>query len=541
MTRLRSSFTAFEGLSNMPSLERLPPEILQEIVSYLHDGYERPRFGGYEPPLAQHEIIGIKRRSYLTSLRAVNRLFSQIITPILFQHAIIYSGSIITRWGVTAVTSKGVTGTARLVKLSKDPSLRKIVRRLEICLKVRGPNGFQDYKPATEEKDKDLEYLARLSAVIHSALPRFPNLKALKLNFEDIPYKFRQDFDDPGQGSYCWVQDTQNFFESLSTALYRSGLKNLEELDLSLPLAYDFGHFLEDGDEEGGSHSPKTFFKQLKRLSVHYGHCTEEDEDLEFRYNQANDKFDKYVRQLIPLATNLNTLKVKGPDVLVLDSSALEPLNLEVLDLQSLSITGEALISLFQRSTALQEVVLMGVYLESGTWQEILTTLSKTTLTAFYIETCGYQKEGDTILRVPVDPTAQANEDDSYIETNRTEDIDACELVFARVHENMRQIHGSKYDEAAAEKKRKTLHEDIIRKTGSLGEFCRRFFAEIDEDEDDFSEMDSSEDGSNIADFLEIAFGGRPGDTSDDEDSDVDSDDSSDVVDSSDSGSSDDE
>ncbi|KNB19054.1 hypothetical protein FOXG_22460 [Fusarium oxysporum f. sp. lycopersici 4287] len=53
--------------------------------------------------------------------------------------------------------------------------------------------------------------------------------------------------------------------------------------------------------------------------------------------------------------------------------------------------------------------------------------------------------------------------------------------------------------------------------------------------------MDSSEDGTNIADFLEIAFGGRPGDTSDDEDSDLDSDDSSDVVDSSDSGSSDDE
>ncbi|EWY84163.1 hypothetical protein FOYG_13931 [Fusarium oxysporum NRRL 32931] len=528
-------------MSNMPSLERLPPEILQEVVSYLHDGYERHRFGGYDPPLGQHEIAGIKRRSYLASLRAVNRLFCQIVTPILFQHAIIYSGSVITRWGVTAVTSKGVTGTARLVKLSKDPSLRKIVRRLEICLKVRGPNDFQDYKPAIEEKDKDLEYLARLGAVIHSALPKFPNLKALKLNFEDIPYNFRQDFDDPGQGSCCWVQDTQNFFESLSTALYRSGLKNLEELDLSLPLAYDFGHFLDD-DEDRGPHSPKTFFKQLKRLSVHYGHCTEEDEDLEFRYNHSNDKYDKYVRQLIPLATNLNTLKVKGPDVLVLDSSALDPLSLEVLDLQSLSITGEALISLFERSTVLREVVLMGVYLESGTWQEILTTLSKTRLTAFYIETCGYQKEGDTILHVPVNLTNQANEDDSYIETNRTEDIDACELVFARVHENMRQIYGSKYDEAAAEEKRKTLHEDIIRKTGSLGEFCRRFFAEIEEDEDgDSSEIDSSEDGTNIADFLEIAFGGRPGDTSDDEDSDLDSDDSSDVVDSSDSGSSDDE
>ncbi|KAF5588638.1 hypothetical protein FPANT_6556 [Fusarium pseudoanthophilum] len=538
MTRLCSSLTALEGLSNMSSLERLPPEILQEIVSYLHDGYERHRFGGYDPPLGQHEIAGIKRRSYLASLRAVNLLFYDLVTPILFQHAIIYSGSVIRRWGVTAVTSSGVTGTARLVKLSKNPQLREIVRRLEICLKIKGPNDFQEYKPVIEERDKDLEYMARMGSVIHSALPRFTNLKILKLNFEDIPYSYSQDFDDPGMGSCSWVQDTENFFESLATALYRSGLKNLEELDLSLPLAYDFGHFLED-DDEGGPASPKEFFKRLKRLSVHYGHCTEEDEDLEFRYNQSNHKFDRYLRELIPLATNLDTLKVKGPDVLVLDLLSLEPLTLEVLDLQSLSITGEALIALFERSTALREVVLMGVYLESGTWVDILTALSKTTLTDFYIETCGYQKEGDTILRVPINQMDQANQDDSYIETNRSEDLDACELVFARVHENMRKIHGDKYDEAAAEKKREMLHQDIIRKTGSLGEFCRRFFAEIEQEEDsdedeDSEEIDSEEDRENMAEFLEIAFGQRTGDT-DDEDG-VSSD-----VESSDSGLSDDE
>ncbi|KAF5967679.1 hypothetical protein FCOIX_11806 [Fusarium coicis] len=522
MTRLRSSITAFEGLSNMSSLERLPPEILQEIVSYLHDGYERHHFGGYDPPLGQHEIAGIKRRSYLASLRAVNLLFYDLITPILFQHAIIYSGSVIKRWGVTAVTSHGVIGTARLVKLSKNPQLREIVRRLEICLKIKGSNDFQEYKPVIEERDKDLQYIARMGAVIHSALPRFTNLKILKLNFENIPYSYRQELDDPGLNTCCWVQDTENFFESLATALFRSGLNNLEELDLSLPLAYDFGHFLED-DDDGGPYSPKAFFKRLKRLSVHYGHCTEEDEDLEFRYNQSNQKFDRNLRELIPLATNLDTLKVKGPDVLVLDSSSLEPLTLEVVDLQSLSITGEALIDLFQRSTALREVVLMGVYLESGTWVDILTALSKTTLTDFYIETCGYQKEGDTILRVPVDQMDQTSQDDSYIETNRAEDLEACELVFARVHENMRKIHGDKYDEAAAEKKREILHQDIIRKTGSLGEFCRRFFAEIEQEEDsdgdeDSDAIDSEEDRENIAEFLEIAFGQRTGDSDDDED-----------------------
>ncbi|KAF4946642.1 hypothetical protein FGADI_11031 [Fusarium gaditjirri] len=497
----------------MPSLDKLPTEILQEVVLYLHDGYERHNFGGYDPPLSQHEIVGIKRRTYLKNLRAVNRRFCQIVTPILFQHAIIYSGSLMTRWGVTTVTSNGVTGTARLVQLSKDPSLRKIVRRLEICLKIRGPNDFQIYNPPLEERDKDLEYLTRLGAVIHSALPRFPNLKSLKLNFNDIPYNFNQDFDDPGEANCCWSQDTENFFESLATAVFRSGLKNLEELDLSLPLAYDFGHFLEDNDDEGGPHSPKTFFKQLKYLSVHYGHCTEEDEDLEFRQNQSNETFDMYLRQLIPLATNLKTLKAKGPGILVLDSSTVEPLNLEVLELQSLSISGEALISLFERSTELRDVVLMGVYLESGTWIEVLTALSKTTLTSFYIETCGYQKEGETVLRVPINPTAQAKEDDSYVETNRAEDIDACELVFSRIHENMRKIHGSRYDQAAAEEKREILRQDIIRKTGSLGDFCRSYMADVAADEaGESSERYASEQ------FLALALGDDLGDAPGDED-----------------------
>lgn len=237
---------------------------------------------------------------------------------------------------------------------------------------------------------------------------------------------------------------------------------------------------------------------------------------------------------------------MKGPDVLVLDSLSLEPLTLEVLDLQSLSITGESLIALFQRSTALREVVLMGVYLESGTWVDILTALSKTTLTEFYIETCGYQKDGETILRVPVNPTAQAKQDDSYVETNRAEDIDACDLVFARVHENMRKLYGSRYDQAAAEKKREVLHEDIIRKTGSLGEFCRRFFAEIEQVEDtdedeDSSELDSEDDEENIVDFLEMAFGQRIGDVDDDQDSEDDDDGVSSDVESLDSGLSDDE
>ncbi|CZR49929.1 uncharacterized protein FPRO_16134 [Fusarium proliferatum ET1] len=68
----------------MPSLEKLPREVLCEILKHLHDGFKRHRFGGYDQPVGEHELKELKRREYLISMRAVNRLLCGLATPVLF-------------------------------------------------------------------------------------------------------------------------------------------------------------------------------------------------------------------------------------------------------------------------------------------------------------------------------------------------------------------------------------------------------------------------------------------------------------------------
>ncbi|KAF4990837.1 hypothetical protein FGRMN_8218 [Fusarium graminum] len=468
-------------------------EVLLEVVSYTYDGYERHRFGGYDPPLGQHELRGINRRDNLCALRCVNKLLHQLVTPILFQHVMIY--------GSTASTIHGknsVHGATRLQRLAKEPSVCKLVRRLEISLLLRRVGQFETYKPTDEMKDIDLTYLGRLAAVIHSTLPRFTNLKVLKLNFEDISYKHILDRETiDGRVRPCWVEDTKILFESFAMAICRSGLDKLEELDLTLPLAYDFGHFLDNGDEPEGQ-SKAVLFRQLKRLRINCEGSVEHGEGLKFRYEQPNEEFDVFIRRLLPLAPNLDSLAVKGSDVLKLDNASLAAFRLQRLNLNDVIPTSDALISLFKRSAGLREVVLQGICISSGTWEDILSALSKTSITSFYIETCGYQQEGESALNYPFDPSEQPNGDSNYIETNRPGDIDACESVFMRVHENMRQIYGSRYDEAAAERRRKAQHGEIEVKMESLSVFIQHMVARGDLSEDmdslDHDSLDNSDD-----------------------------------------------
>ncbi|RSL40072.1 hypothetical protein CEP53_013612 [Fusarium sp. AF-6] len=129
----------------MATLIKLPPEVLRQIVLLVHDGTIKHRFVAYEPPLHRYELKGTNFRSNLSSLRQVNRLFHGIITPILFQHVVIcYSG-----------------GTQRLQQLSKSLALRQLVRRLEICIKVRPVENFGDYlQGLKQDKKKILRYLS---------------------------------------------------------------------------------------------------------------------------------------------------------------------------------------------------------------------------------------------------------------------------------------------------------------------------------------------------------------------------------------------
>ncbi|KAF5006736.1 hypothetical protein FDECE_6913 [Fusarium decemcellulare] len=463
----------------MALLTKLPNEVLQQILLRVHDGFERHRFAGFSPPLGRHELKGINHRRNLCALRRVNRKLCELVTPLLFQHIVITCSS----------------GTQRLQQLSRDPRLRRLVRRLEICVEVRPVNDFSSFEAKLKKnKKKSLKYLARLAVVIHTTLPRFSDIKILKLDFDNISYDTNREIDVwPPVCRY--VQDTANLFESFATAMRRSRLDMLDEVDLSLPLAYDFQYFLEDEQGDTDGHTASALLQRLKYLSLHYGQNTDDGEGIEFRYQQPNVKYDKYIRELLPLARNIHTLKLKGSDVMVLDQLALSHLRLRSLDLQSLSITGEALVSVFQNSLALKEAILKGVYLESGNWKDILTAMNQPQIMSFEIESCGYQIEG---LSGHIRPEYNMEKPDHpYIETNEASDLDACHALFSQVRENKRRIYGSDYDEAADLKRERTERELIEFKTELVKEWAKRqIAAEEAEEEDSGSSFTFDETGS---------------------------------------------
>ncbi|KAM0201476.1 hypothetical protein ACHAQI_011270 [Fusarium lateritium] len=495
----------------MATITKLPPEVLQEVFSYVHDGLGTPPFPTFtsrQSSLGQYKSKAINFKKNLVSSRQVNRLFRQVANPLFFQHVVICTGNV--------KSSTGVNGTIRLQQLAKEPELREMVRRLEIYGGYYGDSG--SYYPTVEQKDHDLKYLGRLAAVIHSALPRFTGLKILKLNFQNIPYNYKRDGELPALRTCCWVQDTANMFESIGTAMYKSGLDKLEELDLSLPLAYDFGHFL-DIDDEPKIHSARAFFKQLKRLKVCYKQSTEQGRGLEFRAHQRNQDYDKNVRQLISLGVNLESLAVVGPgnDVLKLDSTAFASLEPKSLDLKCLAITGEALSDLFNRCKTLQKVALTRIYLMSGTWEDALKPLILSHITSFHMETCVYDKVGESAEYIPLFRREQTEADAGYIETHRASDIATCKSVFARVHENMSQIHGSCYDITAAEVQREANHTETVRRRASLRSHLLDF--EGDTSDDDWDTTSSMDEVIDTLENLLPDGNSTEGDDSDSDDS----------------------
>ena len=98
-----------------------------------------------------------------------------------------------------------------------------------------------------------------------------------------------------------------------------------------------------------------------------------------------------------------------------------------------------------------------GVYLESGTWEEILLAISELPLvdSFFFIETCSYSFESEAAHHRPsvLDHSEYGSSyDPTYgflMETNRSSDIDALGDVLVRLHKNKCRLHGDSYGEAA--------------------------------------------------------------------------------------------
>lgn len=401
---------------------------MTQILLHAHDSWVRRRpfkhYASYEAPLRRYELKAPNLRQNLCSLRLVSRVLCQVATPLLFRHVIISVDD----------------GIDRLVSLSRSP-LRHLVLRLELGTGSR--YDYFEHDKGTE--DKCLAYMTRLAIVIHSALPRFSEIQSLKFDFSDIPY---------GEN---WEQDTTDFFESMATALRRSQLEKLDEVHLWLPLAFDFGYFLDD--QEATSYSTESLFKRLAYLDLRFQGSTDEGEGLEIRSHQPNEEYAKCMHQLLSLAPNVHTLWLEGD--LILDHSAFSPsLRLKTANLESLYMHATALTAIIRQSMeTLEKVVMRGVYLESGTWEEIMLAMSGLPLLVdLFIETCGYCNRTDVTSHchrpVPGHTENGSSYDPTYdfiIETGRSGDIDALGNVLVRMHKNKCRLYGDSYGGADLE------------------------------------------------------------------------------------------
>jgi hypothetical protein len=190
---------------------------------------------------------------------------------------------------------------------------------------------------------------------------------------------------------------------------------------------------------------------------------------------------------------NLESLSVAGPDndLLRLDSTAFASLEPKSLDLKSLAMTGEALSDLFNQSKTLREVALTSIHLRSGTWEDVLKCLSLSHITSFRIESCVYDREGESAEFIPA-YREQTDSDAGHIETNRAGDMRACHSVFWRMHDNMHQIRGTSYNIFIAETRRQRKHMVEVQQRALMRGLYLVY--EIDTSDDDW-DTSSSMDG----------------------------------------------
>ncbi|KAG8673784.1 hypothetical protein FPOAC2_07256 [Fusarium poae] len=448
----------------MASIESVPPEILAEIPLILHDAGEQE----------EYEIDRLTWRKDLMSLRAVNRMFRDLVNPLLFGRAIIFSGRPVKLPQNPFVRPMPChtymfreIGISRLQGLASDPSISKLVRRLEF-------DGIPhlellDYLENTGAqlgtfREEDRRFLARISILIHRLLPRFSNLTALKL---DLGYTYekpsrldgRYNFDS--NGTSHWIQDMADLFQAFSLAIIRSGLNKLEELDLSLAVAQDFGHFL-NNENEAESSATKEFFQQLKRLRVHVAWHNEtrltlsRTSERPFPETEWNQVHAENVQKLLSLASNVESLKVGSISYLSLGASSLPHSNLRSLQLHRVRVAGEALASLINRCQSLERLDFFEPCIESGTWEDIFTALTRTSIIDIDFMYCLYWDVYSQNRRCIYHPV--------FVRTDRIEDVKACELMYTQLHENLCRIYGINYAEHRLGRDRPADHAAELRK-----------------------------------------------------------------------------
>jgi hypothetical protein len=217
----------------------------------------------------------------------------------------------------------------------------------------------------------------------------------------------------------------------------------LEELDISFPIAHDFGQLFYD--RAGSAHIPiASVLRRLRHLGLHLRQWTSHDGHRRRARDVTpenaalpNETFAVNILKMINLAENIQSLEITSTNILDFDNATFSPsLRLRSLDLCRVSISARTLLDLMGNwRDSIRYIQLWEVELNAGTWKDVLVKLCMLPgLIDFQIESSGYSAAGSSSeLRPRVLPEIG---DSQQLETVHFSDIPALAILQHRVNAN---------------------------------------------------------------------------------------------------------
>jgi hypothetical protein len=352
-----------------------------QIALYVENGESFGSLDEEDEP-RRYVVRGHGSRRRLAALRLVSKAFCSGASPRLFRHII-----------ATVSCSQKVSPLVRLFELSNSP-YAVYVRQVDL--------GFQHFEHSAHESHP--LYAEDLAGLLPCCLVKLPNLNALE--FHGPPSSLPQD-------------KRRVFINTVVAALHYVPLLNLTELEVTFPITHDFGQLF-----CSNTNSLRIPIERVLRGLRHLGLYVSEYTNLRGqRYGSTpvspenaalpNEIYATHLFRLVELSVNLNSLAIGSTDLLSLDNIQFgRSLRLKSLYLSGVALSSHTLLSLVEQSNeSIRSVQLWLVKLNSGTWQHILSQMSKLPhLLDFVIDSSGYSLTGTSsnlathLLPPPDDP-----------------------------------------------------------------------------------------------------------------------------------------
>ncbi|KAH7010820.1 uncharacterized protein B0I36DRAFT_257122 [Microdochium trichocladiopsis] len=363
-----------------------------QITSFVED-VNRTRHPYLDDHTWPYREISQECRKSLANLRLVSRSFCRSASRPFFRHF--------------QATIEGQCPDSRplerLLNLSNS-AYAVYVRRLEVGVDCSGDSNHEALSTCVED----------VAATLPACLARFTNLNVLQFH---------------GSLSCCSRGTAGLFRDTVITALRYVPLSNLTDLDVTFPIAYDFGLFL--GSKATVVRIPiENVLRRLRHLGLFLSEYTTRHGQ---RYWPTAVSAENAA-----LPNNTHAIHLcRSTDILNLDNMNLHnSLHLKSLYLKGVSISSHVLISLIEQcKDTITSIELRRVELNSDTWQQVLLRMSRlSNLLDFVIDSSGYSRDGaSSHLRPGRLPPPDYPED---IETYNFLDIYALGNVQRRVNTN---------------------------------------------------------------------------------------------------------